>query len=390
VTRENHIQDQVPELDRVGALPQLRLCSDGYWRAAWTDPAGRRRQCSFGSNRRKAHERYKAWLPTIAAHVQVRESGQRGAGSIAEALELYMEHAHAYYRRRDGTETGEAKRMRLAMREVILLFGSEPAVDFTPGKLARARDLMVSRDLSLTTINKSVGAIRRVWRWLVHRELVSPSTWHGLRALERLKPGRTPARVCEPVRPANEASIEAACARMAPSLRAMVQLQLLTAMRPGEVCAMRSCDIERVRRGVWIYRPERHKTEHHGFDRRVHMGPRAQELLAPYLAAERDPRQPIFGPAIARAERAGRPPIPGPVRPWSTDTYRQAIRLACEAAGVEPFRPNQLRHNAATRLRKVGGLDAAQAVLGHRHANTTEIYAETQTRQLEQLLKDHG
>jgi integrase len=390
VTRENHIQDQVPELDRVGALPPLRRGSDGYWRCAWTDPAGRRRQRSFGKDRRKATVRYKAWLPSIAAHLQVRESGQREAGSIAEAFELYMEHAHEYYRRRDGTETGEARRMRFAMREVILLFGSEPAVDFTPGKLARARDLMVSRGLALTTVNKCVGAIRRVWRWLVRQELVSPSTWHGLRALERLKPGRTPARVCAPVRPADEAAVEAACARMAPSLRTMVQLQLLTAMRPGEVCALRRCDIERVRRGVWIYRPERHKTEHHGFERRVHMGPRAQELLAPYLAGEGGHQDPVFGPAIARAERAGKPRPAGPIRGWSTDTYRQAIRLACEAAGVEPFRPNQLRHNAATRMRKAGGLDAAQMVLGHRHAKTSEIYAETESHRLEQLLKDHG
>lgn len=388
MSRESHIQDQVPELDRVAALPPLRRGPDGYWRCAWTDPTGRRRQRCFGKDKRRANERYRAWLPSIAAHLQARESGQREAGSIAEAFELYMEHAHEYYRRRDGTETGEARRMRFAMREVILLYGKEPAVDFTPGKLARARDLMVARGLALSTVNKFVGSIRRVWRWLVRQELVSPSTWHGLRALERLKPGRTPARVCEPVRPAPEASIDAACARLAPSLRTMVQLQLLTGMRPGEVCSLRPCDVERSRRGLWIYRPERHKTEHHGFKRLVRMGPKAQELLGPYL--EGPPSEPAFDPAIARAERAGRATPAGRRTGWTPDSYRQAIRKACEAAGVEPFRPNQLRHNAATRVRQAGGLDAAQAVLGHRHANTTEIYAESQTRQLEQLLKDHG
>ena len=35
-----------------------------------------------------------------------------------------------------------------------------------------------------------------------------------------------------------------------------------------------------------------------------------------------------------------------------------------------------LRHSFATRVRESHGLDAAQAVLGHATARTTEIYAE--------------
>lgn len=38
--------------------------------------------------------------------------------------------------------------------------------------------------------------------------------------------------------------------------------------------------------------------------------------------------------------------------------------------------PHQLRHNAATRIRKEYGLEVARAVLGHSTMNTTEIYAE--------------
>jgi integrase len=37
---------------------------------------------------------------------------------------------------------------------------------------------------------------------------------------------------------------------------------------------------------------------------------------------------------------------------------------------------HQLRHNAATRLRKDFGLEAAQVILGHRTLAVTEIYAE--------------
>jgi integrase len=38
--------------------------------------------------------------------------------------------------------------------------------------------------------------------------------------------------------------------------------------------------------------------------------------------------------------------------------------------------PHQLRHNAATNLRKQHGIELARIILGHSTAFTTEIYAE--------------
>ena len=38
--------------------------------------------------------------------------------------------------------------------------------------------------------------------------------------------------------------------------------------------------------------------------------------------------------------------------------------------------PNQLRHNAATYLRKQFGIEAARVLLGHSSAAVTEVYAE--------------
>jgi integrase len=40
------------------------------------------------------------------------------------------------------------------------------------------------------------------------------------------------------------------------------------------------------------------------------------------------------------------------------------------------WHPHQFRHNAATRIRKERGLDAARAILGHRSLAITEVYAE--------------
>ena len=40
------------------------------------------------------------------------------------------------------------------------------------------------------------------------------------------------------------------------------------------------------------------------------------------------------------------------------------------------WHPHQLRHTAATELRRRFGIEAARVVLGHRSAAITEVYAE--------------
>jgi integrase len=61
---------------------------------------------------------------------------------------------------------------------------------------------------------------------------------------------------------------------------------------------------------------------------------------------------------------------------YNKNSYYRAIARGCDRAGVPRWHPNQLRHLAATRLRKEFGLDVARAVLGHSSPAVTEVYAE--------------
>ena len=84
----------------------------------------------------------------------------------------------------------------------------------------------------------------------------------------------------------------------------MIQIMRLTAMRPGEVCIMRGCDLDTTiteTKSQWDYRLESHKTEHHDQDRVVIIGPRARRLLEPILRP--NPQEFLFSPADAEAER---------------------------------------------------------------------------------------
>ena len=75
----------------------------------------------------------------------------------------------------------------------------------------------------------------------------------------------------------------------------------------------------------------------------------------------------------------------GSFKGWTSGGYAHALqdaiarenarRLAAGEAEIVPFAPNQLRHNAATRLVDQFGWDTARIVLGHTSVSTTRIYA---------------
>jgi len=69
---------------------------------------------------------------------------------------------------------------------------------------------------------------------------------------------------------------------------------------------------------------------------------------------------------------------------YSVASYRHAIQRVCKKLEIKKWSPNQLRHSAATEIRKKFGLEAAQVVCGHQSADVTEIYAE---RDLELALR---
>ena len=61
---------------------------------------------------------------------------------------------------------------------------------------------------------------------------------------------------------------------------------------------------------------------------------------------------------------------------YTVESYRRAIAYGCKKAGIPKWHPHQLRHSAATQLRKEFGLDVARAVLGHSSPAVTAHYAE--------------
>ena len=136
----------------------------------------------------------------------------------------------------------------------------------------------------------------------------------------------------------------------------MVRLELKTGMRPGELCDIRTCDIDRSG-DIWMYRPPKHKTAHHGIEREIFIGAAGQKILAPFLKL--DLQAPIFSPVDAEAvrhdeqhEKRQTPMQPSqieraernksrkrrcqPGNQYTPDSYRRAVARACELAFPPP------------------------------------------------------
>jgi integrase len=311
--------------------------------------------------------------------------------TVNELLLAFVRWAESYYRK-GGRVTGEVTNIKYALRTLRGLYGHTQAREFGALQLKAARQAIIEAGLCRNEVNRRVRIITRAFKWAVGEGMISPTVHHGLQAVAGLRRGRCDVRESEPVRPVPEVFVDAIKPFVSRQVWALVELARLTGMRPGEACAMRSGDLDRSG-PVWVYTPGSHKTEHHGRERRIYLGPQAQAVAREWLRADLSAY--LYQPREAEAERRAeqrrrrrspvqqsqqnrrkRRPAKAPGDRYTPDSLRQAVVNACRRAGVPDWHPNQLRHNAATRLRREFGLDVARAVLGHSSTAVTEVYAE--------------
>ena len=361
--------------------------------------------------------------------------------TILEVINAYRKFAEGYYRK-NGQVTREFGCIKEALKIVKELYGRKDANEFGPLALKAVRERMTDSGWSRSYINKAIGRIRRCFKWAVENELVGPDVYHGLMAVSGLRKGRSEAREPGPVLPVDDATVQATLPHLTAIVADMIRLQRLTGCRPEDVCNLRPCDVDTTG-DVWIYRPETHKTEHHGRERVIPFGPKAQDILRPYLLRSKESH--CFRPIDSEKKRrqaqheqretplccGNRPgtnrkrdPKRNAGEKYTTASYRRAIHRACDRAFPPPeplaqckgvtirqwmerltkqqledlkawqsehrWSPNQLRHTAGTQIRKRFGLEAAQVVLGHAKANTTEIYAERDLAKAEDIMRQVG
>jgi len=318
------------------------------------------------------------------------DQSEEQAITVQTLLADYWRWAKTYYVK-NGRPTDEQSCIKIAIRDTRRLYANVSVEDFGPLALEAIRGEMLKRDASRGYINAQINRVRRIFKWGVAKQKVPPMVLHALQAVDGLKAGKCKARETKPVLPVSDDVIDATVKHCRKVLSAMIRFQRLTGCRPGEVCSVKPKDIERAG-DVWFYRPSSHKMEHKGRGRVIPIGPKAQEILMPYLL--RDENKFCFLRHCGkRYER------------WH---YSNQINTACDRAFPAPpsiksepaklkawrkkhrWAPNRLRHSAATAIREQFGLEAAQVILGHATADVTQVYAERDQKKAAQVMAKIG
>lgn len=241
----------------------------------------------------EAYRKLIAELRTAPAEVVVPVLKPAAGVSVNEVMLAFWKHAEQHYTREDGSQTNELTEYRQAFKILRELYGRTPATDFGPLALKAVRQRMIDNGNCRTTINNRVRRLKHVFKWAAENELVPAAVHLALATVAGLQKGRTKVREPEPVEPVREADARAVLPFVRPPVAAMIELQLLTGMRPGEVCAIMPCDIDTTG-DVWVYRPGQHKNKHKGKGRAVAIGPRGRAVLARFAPA--DPEDYYFSP----------------------------------------------------------------------------------------------
>ena len=344
--------------------------------------------------------------------------------TILELCAAYIDHVEECDGRQEGYGEGSTDRGKQVIKRLRRFCGSDLVSTFGPKRFKEFRQSLVDEGLSRTCVNDLVEQLKHVFRWGKDDELIPLEAWTALRDIKGLRKGQAGAREPKPVGPVADDVVEKTLEYVGPVVAAMIRLQRLTGMRPGEVCIMRPCDIERDGE-VWFYIPEHHKTEHKGKTRCIALGPKSQSIIAAYL--DRDPEACCFSPKESeemryldlrrqrktkvypsQVERAKQRHLgPRKYKPhYDRQSYYTAIRRAVDAAnrarkkaaaenGAEPellphWGPNRLRHAAATKVRELFTLDEARAMLGHTTTDMTEHYAKVDRKKAEAVARQIG
>ena len=291
-----------------------------------------------------------------------------GAGAtVAGLVGRWLDHCERYYVK-DGVQTSEVKYALAAARVLNDLYGDTLAAEFTPGAFRACREVWVGRGLSRTTCNSYATRVVRCFRWGAAQSIVPAAVHDALKRVEHLAAGRTSAPDRERRKPVHDRDISVTLAHLASRdparaghLAAMIQLQRLTGMRPGEVCAIRPGDLDTAG-DVWRYEVGRgNKNRHRGRPQVYYLGPKAVAVLASHLRATA-PGARVF------------PIAPGP--------YRVAVKEACVRAGVVLWTPHQLRHALATEVaERFRTLEHAAAAIGDTEATAAAVYVHLDPRE---------
>ena len=422
-------------------VPELKFVpSTGQYRVRFNRD-GKRKLLSFGTNKENAELAYAAWKlewvqATVAGSVrQVNNTtGWHAAAGVSaditdeltldELGKRYVKHCQRVHTK------NEAKNKRLCVEHVLKHVGDVYWSEFGTAAYTDLQDALVAEGRTLQRINKVCGEVRAWMKWCFVKQLITTKLHQDFRDVGPVR--STWAGVVESpgVIAVDWDDVEPVLPFMSPVVAAMVTVQFWSGMRPGEVCAMKYGELNTSDPEVWFYRPANHKNSHRIKNKTKDskhvlikgIGKIAQDAMRPFVERCDDPGDFVFRPIDAMEWRAQQMEKTGrhedrkcKVYPselvarkrrketrqtfWEetcnpsyiTNSYGKAVAYAFDKADregvdLERWSPGQLRHGIAQKLRDVGNMQGATALLGHKNSQMTVNYAALTEEELRRVV----
>lgn len=345
--------------------------------------------------------------------------------TFGELLVDYLKFAKHFYAKPDPDGIRKPTRTFEQCRQLARLlrehYERTQVADFSPVDLYELRlRFVVEFQWSRKHTNGMTRLLVAIVRFGVERKSVPSSVWHDLKAVKALNKNKPlfdftgnvvlvdgvpviprEGKIAPPV---DDETFQRTLEHLPELVADMCRFQRHTGCRPGEVCNLRPREIDRSG-DVWLYRPERFKTEDNTESRVVAVGERAKTVLVKYMLRGEDNY--CFSPAESerrRRERQSelrttpdscgnrpgtnkkRKPKRKPGERYEVEAYCRAVYRAVDRVNrnadreglpkVKRWSPNQIRKAHALEVRENPdlSLDHAQVALGHAKRETTERY----------------
>lgn len=213
-----------------------------------------------------------------------------------------------------------------------------------------------------TTLASKIAILRSFFGWLLTEEYIDKDPTRKI-----ARPNLPPAVPKFLTHDELEALREAASHDVMDEL--LVELLYSTGLRVSELAALDWEDVSLAPKQIAV------REGKGGKSRTVLLSTRATRLLSQYRGSRKDDK-----PWVLMSREHNR---------MATETVERRIRTLGREAGIEKVvTPHKLRHSLATHLLEAGmPIDQIQQVLGHSSVATTQVYARTQMRNVEQYYR---
>ncbi len=230
-------------------------------------------------------------------------------------------------------------------------------------------------NLSATTVNRRLSALRGFYRWCHHRDNSCTNPFNGVKTLKqgRQLPGYLTCEEIDGILDSTDSSFTGKRDRV------IIELLYSTGCRVGELCALNVADV--LKRQIKVMGKGSR-------ERYVFIGLRAEEALEDYLPLREEhvSDSPDSRMALLLNMRGRR---------LTTRGVRYLIKkLSVRSGTAKVVHPHTFRHSFATHIHDGGAnIRIVQELLGHSSLSTTQVYTHTGIERIKKVYRDahpHG